>query len=180
MKNSFFDTPMMPRLITVIREMKAGRIVVEPIELKEENNSLYCEFLNSIINGYPIGDFVTWKFAGDQKNHVFGKDSPRLSFLFQVLYGDYNIHFDTEKCLFICEQNENTVPLKSFLNEYDGETILDYTISFHRRTRPDLARKAYAAINLIIDRLVIFHPAVTGDVEEVKEAVRLREKNWQF
>lgn len=181
MKLNFFDTPMMPRLITVLREMKEGTLVVEPIELKAENKKSQCEFLNSIINGQPVGDFVTWRFfSGDGKTHVFGKDSVRLSLLFQVFYGDCGIHFDTEKCLFVCEQNENTVPAKSFYCKEVGEELFDHTNKLRVRGRRDLARHAECAANIIRDMVVFLHPAVTDSLEEVKEAVRLREKNWQF
>lgn len=180
MRQKFFDTPMMPRLITILREMKEGTLVVEPIEVKEENKLAQCEFLNSIIDGYPIGDFVTWRFSGDGKTHVFGKDSHRLSFLFQVFYGDLGIHFDAEKCSFICEKNENTVPTKSFFCNRSGECLFDQSFQLRTRGRPELARRAENAANIIRDMTVLLHPAVTNNLDEVLEAVRLREKKWEF
>lgn len=183
MKDTLFDSPSFPRLITVLNWMEKGELIIhnlEPLQLSSEKKPVYCEFMNSIINGHSIGEFIIQKSLVKRSCTIFGENGKCLSFLSSLLFHSDLIHFDAKDCVFVCEGNENTVPLKSFFSKIEGEELDDFTLQLHKRGDRDMARKAENARNLILSRNVTLLHIVTDDMEDVFEAVRLREKKWEF
>lgn len=138
MKRSIYDTPAFPRLGTVLYLIQDEKILIESIVVKENKDS-QCEFLNSILNGYSVGVFTALSLSG-ARYRIVGSNSNKLAFLYQVFYKDCGIHFDAEKCVFVSEENKNTIPANSFFQKENGKTIYDEFDRFYKENRHDIVK----------------------------------------
>lgn len=181
MKRSIYDTPAFPRLGTVLYLIRDEKILIESIVVKEnkENKDSQCEFLNSILNGYSVGVFTALSLGG-ARYRIVGSNSNKLAFLYQVFYKDCGIHFDAEKCVFVSEENKNTIPANSFFQKENGKTIYDEFDRFYKENRHDIVKLTGRALNLIADTLVYMRYIVTEDSGVLKEAIHYNEKVWNF
>lgn len=107
MERKMFDTPVLPRLATVLAEVKSGDLVVPKFQRPFVwNDDRRLSLLDSIVQGMPIGSLMVWRTnrrdldtykqvggiqlpgvrKGDEKVNYLMDGHQRISTLFGALY----------------------------------------------------------------------------------------------
>src|SRR4051812_2956193 len=107
MERKMFDTPVLPRLETILAEVKSGDLIIPEFQRPFVwNDERRLNLLDSIVEGMPIGSLLVWRTnrrdlrtyervggvrldgprKGDEKLNYLIDGHQRISTLFGALY----------------------------------------------------------------------------------------------